>query len=140
MDRSPIAFRWSDAWLLLAVGIAAREAPASLASVIKVADGLQHAVPVKEEVDGALSRLSRAGLLAYSDAAVRLLPAGRALISTAQQSTRVHEEQQHALEIALNASPWEQARRPRDARGDEPEIISPAEWDGLMAPYRRTHR
>lgn len=135
MDGSQINFRWSDAWLLLAIGIAAHEEPARLASVLTIADGIQHAIPVKEEMDGALSRLMRAGLVAFSGQTVRLLPAGQALTTNAQASNRFRLEQQRALEEALRAKSWTQAGVPQTARGAEPEILSHREWDVLMAPY-----
>ena len=68
---------------------------------------------------------------------MQLLPAGQALLATAYHSSRVPLEQQHALEVALSATPWTQAGVPQGARAAEPEVISAAQWDGLMAPYRR---
>ena len=58
-----IRFRWSDAWLLLAVGLAANTGSTTLAAVIAAADNIQHAIMTKSELDGGVERLARGGLL-----------------------------------------------------------------------------
>lgn len=55
-DSSQSDFRWSDAWLLLAVG-GVGEGPAALAQVLAVADAIQHAILSRQELNGGIARL-----------------------------------------------------------------------------------
>ena len=57
----PSAFQHSDAWVLAAVIHAGN--PAALVDIVAAADAIEHAVLEPEELAGALSRLSAAGLL-----------------------------------------------------------------------------
>ena len=52
-----VEFEWTDAWLFLAIGYAARHRSGSLADVIGVADGIQHAIPTLEEVKSPACRV-----------------------------------------------------------------------------------
>jgi hypothetical protein len=58
-----INHQWCDAWLLVAVTLAAGKAPASLKEIVAAADAVQHAIPEFPEVDGGLARLFAADLL-----------------------------------------------------------------------------
>jgi hypothetical protein len=70
-------FRWSDAWLFLAIGYSNEKGESSLARVIGVADAIQHAVLTWEEVDGGLFRLGKAGYVTVRDGKVSLTQQGR---------------------------------------------------------------
>jgi hypothetical protein len=47
----------SDRWILLTIAWAGRGVPAALSAVIGMADAINHAIPIVEELDGALNRL-----------------------------------------------------------------------------------
>src|SRR5512145_3214525 len=101
-----VEFRWSDAWLLLAIGYAAEHADGTLADVIGIADGIQHAIPLREELNGAIGRLSRAGYAAYDGARLGPTEAGRALLARAAAPGRPVLAVQDALARLLDARPW----------------------------------
>ena len=56
-------YLWSDAWLLQAIALAARERRATLAEVIASADAVNHALPTSDELHGGLSRLTAGGFV-----------------------------------------------------------------------------
>ena len=129
-------FRWSDAWLLLAADLAVTgSGPAALARVIGAADAIQHAILTKEELDGGLGRLGRAGYLRFDSAGVRLTGAGRALVRRAERAGRTYAAQQEALERLIGAPPWTAHYDARDARGSEPEVLTQAEYDAAVRDY-----
>ena len=137
MKEPRIQFSWSDAWLLLAIGLATDERPiASLASVIQVADGIQHAIPSKDEMDGALGRLQRAEYVRLTSEGVEMLEPGRQLLKRTDRVFRGLIDRQHAIEKALGAAPWTAAYRPQSARGEELVQVRDDQWAELMAPYR----
>jgi hypothetical protein len=138
MKETTIQFWWSDAWLLLAIGLAAdTHSVASLASVIELADGIQHAIPSKDEMDGALGRLQRAGYVRHTREGVELLESGRLLVKRSNRVFRGLIDRQHALEKALHATPWSAAYHPQSARGGEHAQVADDQWEQLMTPYHR---
>ena len=138
MDESAIRFLWADAWLLLAITLAASERrSASLGAVVQLADGVQHAIPTKDEMDGAIGRLQRAGYVRHVGDSVELLPAGLMFVQGTTQKARSLLDQQHAIEQGLKVEPWSATYHPNSARAGEPNHISDEQWDQLMAPYRR---
>ena len=56
-NPSRMAFLWSDSWILTAVAIASKQAPAELWQILAAADSLDHALPLDEELHGAFARL-----------------------------------------------------------------------------------
>jgi len=128
---------WTDAWLLLAIRFAAGDdMNASLASTFQLADAIEHAMPTKDEMDGAIGRLSRAEYIQYANGTVAILEAGRILVERSAHGARNVRDQQQAIERELNAMPWSEQYHPSSARAGEAEFISSGEWDRLMAPYR----
>ena len=129
-------FLWSDAWLFLAFGLAASDEPAPIGSALPLADGIQHAVPTKEEVDGALARLTRAGYVAYAKGDVTITPTGKELLREAELAGSGLLTRQKVLEQLLAAAPWTASYDPRAAGRGEPEVISDEDWARAIAPYR----
>jgi hypothetical protein len=77
-DQSDWAF--ADAWVLTAVAISQR--PCSLTELVATADGINHAIPLDPEVDGAVGKLLGSGLLDVTpDLAFDLTPKGSALVA-----------------------------------------------------------
>jgi hypothetical protein len=97
-------YRWSDAWLFLAVGCRLSLDEISLPELIATADGIQHAVMTFEELDGGLARLIDAGFLTIGDAGVGLTPAGLALLSRTAAPRKPLLDWQEDLERALKLS------------------------------------
>jgi hypothetical protein len=60
------SLRWSDAWLLHAILVAAQgTGVADIIDVLWMGDALNHAVFTGEELNGGIVRLERAGLISY---------------------------------------------------------------------------
>ena len=57
-------FSWADAWIFAALSVTRH--PAALADLIGAADGINHAIPTPDEINGALNRLHAAGLVSRS--------------------------------------------------------------------------
>jgi hypothetical protein len=77
-DQSGWAF--ADAWVLTAVGISQR--PCSLTELVAIADGINHAILLEAEVEGAVGKLLGSGLLHVTpDLSFDLTPKGSALIA-----------------------------------------------------------
>ena len=130
-----IPFQWSDAWLMLAVGIVG-EGPAPLTQVLGAADGLQHAILTREELNGAIARLSRAGYLRCAMDQLELTPVGRDLVTRAGRN-RSWLKQQETLERLLSAPPWSGGHDPAAAGAGEPEAVSEEAYRSALRDYYR---
>jgi hypothetical protein len=78
------AWSFADAWVFLAVGRAS-EYDGSLLDVISIADWINHAVLTEDELDGAVSRLSAADLVAVSEDVVIPTATGAEILRSVQQ-------------------------------------------------------
>jgi hypothetical protein len=107
---------WSDAWLLLAIGCRLSLEWISLAELIATADGIQHAVPTFEEVDGALARLAERGLVKLGRNQVGLTPSGLDLLTRTKSPRKPLLDWQEELGRALGAAPWSAASQPTPVR------------------------
>ena len=70
-------FRHSDAWIFLSLNN--MEEGTSLEDLIAKADGINHAIPTENEVEGALNRLSKADLVHFINAKFFLTDSGKEL-------------------------------------------------------------
>lgn len=128
-------FRWSDAWLLLAIGYSNEDGESSLARVIGVADAIQHAVLTWEEVDGGLFRLGKAGYLMVRDGKVGLTQEGRTIFEGLQKKTVL--DRQDELALAIGAPDWT-AHDPTGARDPhQPQIICREEFQAAVSQYTK---
>ena len=129
-------FLWSDVWVLQAVAAAAREAtPVTLAELIAAADMINHAILTREELNGALGRLSCAGyVIATAAGTVSLTPSGRALFAFAWVRGTFHAHGE-ALVRKLGAMPWSAASGPAVAGEGVPEIVSSDVYEAAIATY-----
>ena len=137
---STVKFLWSDAWLVHAAGMAATSGDSDLATVIATGDAIQHAIFTRSELNGAIGRLQRAGLLAYDGGALRLTPNGSELFSNATAVGRTIRRHADALEVALGAEPCHPKYRPHEAAGNEVEVVSSEEYERALRAYYRTSR
>ena len=70
---------FADAWVLTAIAVSTR--PCSLTELVGVADGLNHALLLDGEVDGALGKLLGSGLVhVTADLGFDLTPQGAAVV------------------------------------------------------------
>lgn len=128
-------FRWSDAWLFLAIGYANDKGESSLARVIGVADAIQHAVLTWEEVDGGLFRLGKAGYVIVRDGKVGLTRQGRTILEGLQKKTVL--DRQNELTLAIGAPSWT-GHDPTGARDpDQPQIIGREEFQAAVSQYTK---
>jgi hypothetical protein len=128
-------FRWSDAWLFLAIGYSNEKGECSLARVIGVADAIQHAVLTWEEVDGGLFRLGKAGYATVRDGKVGLTQQGRAIVEGLQRKEVL--DRQDELASAIGAPTWT-AHDPTGARDPhQPQIIAREEFQAAVSQYTK---
>ena len=80
MEKDQIDWAFADAWVLTSIAISDR--PCSLAELVATADGINHAILLDAEVDGAVGKLLATGLLDVTpDLAFDLTPKGSALVA-----------------------------------------------------------
>ena len=132
-------YLWSDAWLLLAIGYAARSRSGSLVDVIEMADGIQHAIPTLDEVNGAIGRLGRGGYLAPAAGGARfaLTEAGEALLAAAESKHRIVLDVQDEVERLLGAPAWSAGHEPAKAPAGEPVVVTESELAAAYDEYMR---
>ncbi len=133
MATSPLSIQhvWSDAWLLLSAGMRLDREVVPLTGLLTRADGIQHAVPAFEEVDGGLARLVAAGLLAVGDGRVALTNAGHELLARTATARMPLHTWQSAIERELRATAWSAVYGPADAARDPAHqpVITRDEYD-----------
>jgi hypothetical protein len=129
-------FLSSDVWVLQAAAAAAREAaPVTLAELIAAADMINHAIPTREELNGAIGRLGRAEYLTATAAGtVSLTPSGRALFTFAWARGTFHAHGE-TLMRKLGAQPWSAAADPAAAGEGEPEVVPSDVYEAAIATY-----
>lgn len=129
-------FRWSDAWLLLAIGYSNEKGESSLARVIGVADAIQHSVLTWEEVDGGLFRLGKADYVTVREGRLGLTQQGRAILEGLQKKTVL--DRQDELTSAIGAPSWT-CHDPTGARDpDQPQIIGRDEFQAAVSQYTKS--
>ncbi len=117
------SFRYnsSDAWVLLAIVYAGRDAGATLADVVGAADAINHAILTHAEVGNALFKLTRDGLVAHEGD--RLFPTAatmelyRASATTRRRSMLGDLDQVRRF---LDSTPWtgdDELRKEHDYAG-----------------------
>ena len=79
-------FTWADAWIFSALLVTRH--PAGLADLVGAADGINHAIPTPEEINGALDRLHAAGLVSRSDEQLAPTPAASELFERISSGRR----------------------------------------------------
>lgn len=134
-ESSNTPFPLSDAWVLLATGIAATYAQPTLANVICAADMIQHAIITKPELDGAIRRLQQARLVLWNPPILSVTPAGVALLKSAERVGGAYLARQKYLEAQLATKPWAPALQHSETQRGEIEIISSADYANALRTY-----
>lgn len=126
-------FLWADAWFLTALaGCGGR---ASVARVIGLADAIQHAVMTREELNGAVGRLERAGYVRWDAAGgMALTDEGRELAAVVGESGG-YLGQQRRIEERLGVNGWTAEYDPRRAADGAPERISEDVYAAAVRTY-----
>ena len=133
-------FFWSDAWILLAAAYAEAQGPATLPRVLSMADGLQHAIPSRPELNGALGRLSRAGYLEDGAPPFVLSAAARALVAEAARGAPSTLAQQDALARLLGAAAWSLAHDPHTADHGEAARIDETAYVAALGVHQASFK
>jgi hypothetical protein len=110
-----MTFLWSDAWILQAVAVASRSGAAPLADVIAAADAVNHALPMHDELHGALCRLTRGGFVKEVSEGFAIGPNVAPEIGQAIATVNAFEGQKAASDL-LAAEPWTSRTNTRDPR------------------------
>ena len=134
-------FIYADAWFLAALGMC-EPGRVPLTYVIGTGDMIQRAIFNREEVNGALGRLGRAGyVVRHPDGTLELMEAGRSLAQKAQQGrgVRVYDVYERVVGL-LGASPWTPAYDPRRAGDGEAAQVSEVEYDEAIRSYQSRFR
>ena len=63
MSEGRVLFNWSDAWLLLAIGVANQPGPATLEKIIAAGDRINFTIFKVHELESGLVRLAQAGYI-----------------------------------------------------------------------------
>lgn len=63
MNEGTVLFNWSDAWLLLSIGVAGQSGPATLEKIIAAGDRINFAIFKADELESGLVRLAQAGYI-----------------------------------------------------------------------------
>jgi hypothetical protein len=74
-------FQRSDAWIFVSMAFYQGEVGTSLRDLIATADYINHAIPNDDEIEGAINRLSAAGLVTVEDDHFYLTADARLLLS-----------------------------------------------------------
>ena len=104
-------FQSSDVWIFLS--LSKSNEGTTLGSLIAKADWINHAIPTAEEIEGAVNRLSAAGLVKFEGQIFFLTESGRALYE------EFHDRKGSMLTL------WEKLEKHLN-QSDFPVLVSPA--------------
>lgn len=107
MSREQFQFEASDAWLLLAIILAAGNDVASLAEIVAAGDGINHAIFTEDEMESGLYRLSAGGYIEESNGSFR---PSRTTVDKHRvicAKTKAALKQMDLLSDLIGAKPWE---------------------------------
>ena len=106
VSQEPLQFQASDAWLLLAILIAAGDNVATLDEIIAAGDCINHAIFTNDEMDSGLYRLTRGGYVEEVDG--RFRPSEMALRQYQKVSAKKRAilDQMESLREFLAATAW----------------------------------
>jgi hypothetical protein len=106
MIQEEIQHRPSDAWVLLAIILAAGNDSACLEEIVAVGDGINHAIFTENEMEGGLFRLSAGGYIEEMGDGFRPTIKGLEEYRLASKRTKVLLDQMGLLRQSLGATVW----------------------------------
>ncbi len=110
MSEGKVVFNWSDAWLLLAIGLASETGPATLETIIAAGDRINFAIFTADELESGLVRLRDAGYIVGGVSSFALTEKSKTLSESLQSKQEsLHKQLSDAQEmLGAAAAPDEQ--------------------------------
>src|SRR6185503_4997727 len=107
MKEPEITYRWTDAWLLLAIIYSSNEKPASLRNIIGAGDAINHAIFTDDEFESGLYRLTQGGWI--TEFPQGFLPTEKTNLAFRSIETKRlgMYDAMKALEKIIGAKPWQ---------------------------------
>ena len=106
MSQEPLQFQASDAWLLLAVIIAAGDDVATLDEIVGAGDFINHAIFTNDEIESGFYRLTCGGYIEEVDGDFRPSEIALKQYKTISGKRRAVLDQMDSLREFLAAKPW----------------------------------
>ncbi len=106
-----IAFTHTDAWILYAIPTRIKDCP--LSEIMARADYVNHAIPTKDEMEKAITKGLRCGLLERSLSGVKYALSHREAVENATGKSRYALKAWDALYQFLSKDKWEQINEER---------------------------
>lgn len=101
-----LQFQASDAWLLLAIIIAAGDEVATLDKIVGAGDFVNHAIFTNDEIESGLYRLTRAGYIQEVEGNFRPTEIALRQYKKTSEKKRAVFDQMESLREFLGAKPW----------------------------------
>jgi hypothetical protein len=107
MNKLGIEYRWTDAWLLLAIIYESGEKPVTLKDIVGAGDMINHAIFTDEEFESGLYRLTQGEWIAESPPGFRATEkTNRAFRSIRAKGLGAFDEKKE-VEKVIGAKPWQ---------------------------------
>jgi hypothetical protein len=137
MSESSFPYRWSDAWVFLAVALAGNGDWVALDAIVAAGDGIEHAILSREELDGGLNRLTRGGLVEVEHKRCRLAASGLVVYQHVSAAHRQLGKLLTAVQEQIGAAPWRRDDVPPAVARDPdlPELVSQAAYEVAVRSY-----
>src|SRR5688572_16073462 len=107
MTTEQYQFVASDAWLLLAIVLAAGNDVANLHEIVAAGDGINHAIFTEEEMESGLYRLSNGGYIEESNGGFRPSSATVDKYRVIHAKAKAPLRQMDLVSDFIGATPWE---------------------------------
>ncbi|SRR6266496_828773 len=107
MKRDQLRFLASDAWLLLAIVIAAGNTTADFKEIIAVGDDLNHSIFTRDEFESGLYRLVNGGYIEEVDGDFKPTTTTSEAHKEIAKQARGFHKQMEAFRELIDAPPWE---------------------------------
>jgi hypothetical protein len=107
MNESEIAYRWTDAWLLLAIIYSSVEKPATFRDIVGAGDAINHAIFTDNEFESGLYRLTRGSWIVESPLGFRPTQKTDRVFRSIRAKGLGALDEMNELEKAIGAKPWQ---------------------------------
>jgi hypothetical protein len=129
-----IRFRPSDSWLLWAIAVSSKEAPAPLSDVIFAADAVNHAIMTFEEFDSALAKLIAADAVSVTAGKLQLTDRMNTLFKESFAKRRTLMDQWDAISEYLQVKEGDWSPQWKDPLWSN-SFFSRADFDAAVEEY-----
>lgn len=107
MNQEQLQFEASDAWLLLAIILAAGNNVASLEEIVAAGDGINHAIFTEDEMESGLYRLRSGGYIEESNGSFGPSSTTSNQYKAIHATSKVSLKQLNLISDFIGAKPWE---------------------------------